>query len=80
MSELTWHDAAARLILGQTDLAEAATGSRCQEADVIGNLHEAYGHCVESSRHFYHGIVCRQRLKLVGGCFKWQVYKRQDDG
>lgn len=80
MSKLTWHDAATRLILGQADLAQAATRTRCQEADVIGNLHEADGHCVESSRHFYHGVVCRQRLKLVGGCFKWQVYKRQDGG
>ncbi|CAN7978075.1 unnamed protein product, partial [Ixodes persulcatus] len=63
---LTGHDAAAGLVLGQRELPESTPRSRAEEADVVGDLHEAAGDDVQGPGHLHHGVVRRQGLKLVG--------------
>uniref|UniRef100_A0A6B0VA16 Uncharacterized protein n=1 Tax=Ixodes ricinus TaxID=34613 RepID=A0A6B0VA16_IXORI len=60
------HDAAAGLVLGQRELPESTPGSRAEEADVVGDLHEAAGNDIQGPGHLHHGVVRRQGLKLVG--------------
>mmetsp|Transcript_29221 Transcript_29221/g.74970 ORF Transcript_29221/g.74970 Transcript_29221/m.74970 type:complete len:415 (-) Transcript_29221:64-1308(-) len=64
--DLAGHDAAARLVLRQAQLAQAAARATAQEPDVIGDLHERHRHGVDLAARLHQRVVGRKRLELVG--------------
>lgn len=64
--DLSGHDAAAGLVLGQDQLAETASGTAAEVSDVLGNLGQRGGQGVEASVSLDDGVVGSQGLKLVG--------------
>ena len=67
LSHLAGHDGGPGLVLGETQLSEAAAGAGAEEADVVGDLHDGAGHHVTRAAHLHHGVVGGERLELVGG-------------
>lgn len=55
--DLAGHDAAAGLVLGESQLAEAAAGAAAQVADVLGNLGQRGGDGVEAAVGLDYGVV-----------------------
>ena len=68
LCHLAGHDGGPGLILGETQLSEAAAGAGAKEADVIGDLHDGAGHHVTRAAHLHHGVVGGEGLELVGRC------------
>mmetsp|Transcript_83303 Transcript_83303/g.254686 ORF Transcript_83303/g.254686 Transcript_83303/m.254686 type:complete len:254 (+) Transcript_83303:581-1342(+) len=62
---LPWHDAAARLVLWQAELAEARARAGAQEAQIVGDLVEAASDSGERPGAFHDGVVRGQGLELV---------------
>lgn len=62
----TRHDAAARLVLWQDELAQAAARSRAQEADVVGDLHHAARYGIQRPTQLHQRVVRRQCFELIG--------------
>ena len=58
------HDAAARLVFREIQLAEPATRTGAKETDIIGNLHQGASNDVESTVSFDEGIMASKGLKL----------------
>ena len=55
--DLSGHDTATRLVLGQAELTETAARTRAKVADVVGDLHQRASNDVESTVSFDQGIV-----------------------
>ena len=68
--DLAGHDGAARLVLGQDELAEAATGAAAEVADVLGNLGERGRKGVKAAMGLHDSVVRSKSLELVGGSLK----------
>lgn len=58
------HDAAARLVFRETQLAEPAARTRAKEADVVSDLHQRASNDVESTVSFDKGIVTGKGFEL----------------
>lgn len=65
--DLSRHDAAARLVLRQNELAQAAARAAAQVADVLSNLGQRGGESVESARGMHKRVMRSKGLELVGG-------------
>jgi hypothetical protein len=63
--DLTRHNGAAGLVLGETELAEAASGTRAKESNVISDLEEGGSDCVESAVKENKGVLGGEGLELV---------------
>ena len=74
---MTWHDAATGLVLWEGELPQAAARPAGQEADVVGDFHDAYGDGVERARHLHHGVVSGEGLEFVGGGDEGQTSKEK---
>lgn len=61
------HDATAGLILGQSELAETATRTAAEVANVLGDLGERSGEGVEAAVSLDNGVVGGEGLKFIGG-------------
>ena len=64
--DLTRHDAAAGLVLGKVQLAEATAGTTAEVSDVLGNLGEGDGQGVERAVCLDNSVVSSKGLELVG--------------
>ena len=64
--DLARHDRAARLVLRDAELADAAARPAGQPAHVVGDLHQRGGHGLERAVGMHQRVVRRQRLELVG--------------
>lgn len=64
--DLPGHDTAARLVLGQLQLTQAAPGARTEVPNIVGDLHERARHGVQRSVSLHESIVRRKRLELRG--------------
>ena len=64
---LARHDGGAGLVLGKVELTQTATRAGTEEANVLGNLEERGGQCVELTVSLDDGVVGGQSLELVGG-------------
>lgn len=62
---LAGHDGRSRLVLGQLEFTEAASGTRSEVSDVVGDLHEADSDDVEGTRGLDDGVVSGKGLKLI---------------
>lgn len=65
--DLSGHDRRAGLVLGQAQLAQAATRAGAQVAHILGNLEQGGGQGVQGAGSLDDGIVSSQNLELVGG-------------
>jgi hypothetical protein len=65
--DLAGHDRRARLVFGQDKFAEAGTGPRAEQADIVCDLEQAGRHRIDGAVREHVGIVGSQRLELVGG-------------
>lgn len=63
--DLPGHNAAARFVLGQVELAKPTTGSRAKITDVIGNFHERTSDHVECTVCFNQCVVGGQGFELA---------------
>lgn len=63
--DLSWHDTAARLILWQAQLSQAASGTRAQVPDIVSDLHERARNDIEGTMCLNKSVMRRKRLELV---------------
>lgn len=64
--DFSGHDTATGLVLRQVKLAETAAGSRAEEADILRDLEQRAGKCVQSTRGLDDSVVRGEDLELVG--------------
>ncbi len=64
--DLSGHDTAARLVLGELQLAQAAPGARAEVPNIVGDFHERARHGVQRSVSLHESIVRRKCLELWG--------------
>lgn len=69
------HDGGAGLIVGNEQLANTAAGAGGQDADIIGNFHQADGYGLEGAMGFHNSIMSGQGLKFIFGGNKRQAGK-----
>src|ERR1035437_2040298 len=65
------HNRRAGFIFGNMYFAYTAAWSGGEQADVVGNFHEAYCHGFSCAMCFYNGVVCCKGFKFIFGCYKW---------
>lgn len=65
--DLTGHDGRTGLVLGESKLAVATSGSGTEVSDIVGDLEERNGNGVEGTGGLDNGVVGSKSLKLVGG-------------
>ncbi len=76
--DLAGHDRAARLVLGNQDLAQAGARARRQPADVVRDLGERDRERLQRSVQQHERLVAGQRGELVGRASKRQTGERGD--
>ena len=62
---LAGHDRAARLVLGNRDLADAAARAGREPADVVGDLHQRGGQRLQRAVQLHERVVAAERRELV---------------
>lgn len=64
--DLSRHDGRTRLVLWELELAETASRTRAEEADILCDLEEGRGEGVELTMGLDNGVVGSESLELVG--------------
>ena len=60
------HNGRTRLVIGNNNFTNSATGSRRKHADIVANFHQRNRNAAKRPGHFDQGIVGRQGFKFVG--------------
>ena len=76
--DLARHDRGAGLVLRQDQFAEARTRSGAEQADIVGDLEQVGGECVQRAMGEGVGAMRSQRLELVLGAGERQLGDRRD--
>ncbi len=63
--DFSWHDTWSWFIFWKIQLSQSTSWPAAQESDIVCDLEEADGNCVESTMEFNHGIFGSQRFELV---------------
>lgn len=63
--DLSGHDGRSRLVFGQREFSQTASGTGSEVSDVVGDLHEGDSDSVQCTRSFDDGVVGGQGLELA---------------